>query len=97
MRCHLIKVSKVIYCRGDILLPTCFTATGEGEVQNLSFQLEFHRLQSDVKGCASQMQTLSTKLTSQDEDISAIKEELKQLLSELSKTRIALSIIADKL
>ncbi len=94
MRCHLIKVSKVIYCRGDILLPTCFTATGEGEVQNLSFQLEFHRLQSDVKGCASQMQTLSTKLTSQDEDIS---EELKQLLSELSKTRIALSIIADKL
>ena len=62
-----------------------------------SLQLRVQHLQSDVKGYGSQIQSLSLKLNEQDQDISAIKEEVKQLLSELSETRIALTNIAEKL
>ena len=87
-------------CRGDYNF-TCdsFLATGETEIlaaQN-SLQLRVQHLQSDVKGYGSQIQSLSLKLNEQDQDISAIKEEVKQLLSELSETRIALTNIAEKL
>ena len=86
-------------CRGDYNF-TCdsFLATGETEIlaaQN-SLQLQVQHLQSDVKGYGSQIQSLSLKLNEQDQDISAIKE-VKQLLSELSETRIALTNIAEKL
>ena len=94
-------MSIIILCRGGYLFATRLLATGLGETEILtaqsSLQQRVQHLQSDVKGHGPQIQSLSLKLNKQDQDISAIKEEVQQLLSELSETRIALTNIAEKL
>ena len=63
--------------------------------ENLPVKIEY--LQTEVKGCSSKIKNLSVKLSEQDQDISAMREELRQLLLELADTKTALRNIADKL
>ena len=75
-----------------------------GEVQHRcepgtpsSLPAEVQHLQKEVRGCSSKIQSLSLKINEQDSDISAMKEELRQLLLDLAETKITLRDIADKL
>ena len=60
-------------------------------------ETQITRLQEEVQDCNAKICQLSLKLKQQDNDILYLREEVKKLLTELSKTRIALKNIVDKL
>ena len=59
--------------------------------------VEVKHLKKEMSGCSLKIHTLSLKLTEQDSDICALREELRKLLNELAETRIAMRDIVDKL
>ena len=52
--------------------------------------MQITRLQEEVQDCNTKICQLSLKLKQQDNDILHLREEVKKLLTELSKTRITL-------
>lgn len=60
-------------------------------------KIQITRLQEEVQDCNIKICQLSLKLKQQDNDILHLREEVRKLLTELSKTRITLKDIVEKL
>ena len=66
-----------------------------GEVYPRTLPGRVDHLQKELKGCAVQIQALSTQLKAQDKDMSALRDEFRLILRELGQTKRAIKDVTE--